>query len=286
MLRYRIVEMGSRKYIVRQIVEGIIPFTGIILLIWLIYILHAWNGGVQSIAKTFGVVEQPAKRTHQQQLQSSGLAPIVTFIVPSKGRDTLNDTLSSIYWQDDPHWEALVIFDGTQPQHDSLCDSQCDPRIKIYTIPKTGLQNFAATIRNYGMMKARTEWVAFVDDDDLVSTDYVTRLVEEIRLDPGIETVVFRMSGMYSNVLHVFPRAEDSVFEKNYVGISFSLRRELFEAGFWFQPSQTEDFDMLEKISEARRRMVLSPHVTYYVRHVRPTPGSVGSLPRHYLHRT
>jgi cellulose synthase/poly-beta-1,6-N-acetylglucosamine synthase-like glycosyltransferase len=278
--------MRPPKHIVRRIIEGIILSRGVIIVIWLLFIVRAWNHGVLRLSTTFRLTDEPGSTADHQLRSFSGPTSIVTFIVASKGRDTLNDTISSIYWQDDPRWEASVIHDGPEPQYDSLCPFQCDPRIKVYTIPKTGLQNFGATIRNYGMTKVRTDWVAFVDDDDQISTDYVTRLVEEIHLDRRLETIIFRMSGMYSNTLRIFPRSEDLMFEENFVGISFALRRTLFEAGFWFQPSHTEDFDLLERIFEARRRMVISPYVTYYVKHVRPTQESIESLPRHYLHRT
>lgn len=65
----------------------------------------------------------------------------------------------------------------------------------------------------------------------LLSTNNFTRLVEVIRLDARVETVIFRISGMYSNVLCIFPRPEDSIFKIDNVGISSSLRRDLFEAG-------------------------------------------------------
>ena len=36
--------------------------------------------------------------------------------------------------------------------------------------------------------------VAFVDGDDILSPDYVARLLEETHLNTLVETVVFRMS--------------------------------------------------------------------------------------------
>lgn len=279
--------MGPRTYIVRQMAKWMIPYICLMAILWVLYIGRAWSDQGIALSKAFKIVEKSGGVVHYQQLHYSEPAPIVTFIIPSKGRNTLNDTISSIYWQDDPRWEALIVFDGPQPQYDSSCPYRCDPRIKIYTTPKIGQQNFAASLRNYGMMKACTDWIAFVDDDDLLSTDYVTRLVEEIRMDSQLEAVIFRMSGFYSNALRILPHPEDSMFRKYNVGISFSIKRDLFKAGFWFQPSPTEDFDLLERIWEAKKRMVISPYITYYVRRVRPTGANVGKgLPRHYLHRT
>jgi hypothetical protein len=72
------------------------------------------------------------------------------------------------------------------------------------------------------------------------------------------------------------------MFQKNHVGISFAIKRRLFEAGIWFQPSDIEDFTLLKRTFDANKKMVISPYVTYYVKNVRPTDLSV-HYPRYYL---
>ncbi|KAM3568795.1 hypothetical protein VYU27_009092 [Nannochloropsis oceanica] len=56
------------------------------------------------------------------------------------------------------------------------------------------------------------------------------------------------------------------MFKRDRVGISFAIKRQLFESGLWFEPSQTEDFDLLKRIFESDYDMVISPYVMYYVR--------------------
>ena len=66
--------------------------------------------------------------------------------------------------------------------------------------------------------------VAFVDGDDVLSPDYVTRLLEETLLNTLVETVVFRMSVG----TQALPPKEDVMFAKHRVGISFAITRHLF----------------------------------------------------------
>jgi len=211
--------------------------------------------------------------------------PFVTFIVPSKGRDTIARSLESLVNQTDHRWEAIVVFDGgvqQEPPKSSTLSYMSDPRIRNYSMPQMGEQNFAALPRNFGMGKASSEWLAFVDDDDVLSCDYVARLWEESRLNPLVETVIFRMSRMRGDGTQVLPPEDHTSFQENYVGISFALKRVLFEHGFWFRPSNIEDFRLLETIYKAAKVMVISPYVTYYVKDARPSDPNV-EYPRHYL---
>lgn len=192
----------------------------------------------------------------------------VTFIIPSKGRDSIDRTIHSLFNQTRNLWKAVIVFDGEQQQITSTKPSYLsDPRITTYTIPKAGEANFAATLRNYGMSRVTcSEWFAFVDDDDVLSPEYVSRLLEETQINTLIETVIFRMSV----TPFVLPPKDHVIFQLCHVGISFAIKRYLFEDGFWFKPSGGEDFNLLKCIFDFNKKMVISPYVTYYVKGSRP----------------
>lgn len=227
----------------------------------------------------FGVV----KMTNGCPLQQSDDSSFVTFIIPSKGRDTIDRTIQSLLNQTHILWNAVIVFDGEQQLTSATSGYLSDPRIRNCTIPKMGESNFAATLRNYGMSRDKcSEWFAFVDDDDVLSPEYVTRLLEESKLNKLVEAVIFRMSVTYPDGPHIFPSQEDAMFQKNRVGISFAIKRRLFEAGLWFQPSSAEDFLLLKRMFDANTKIVMSPYVTYYAGNARPAdPSTV--YPRNYL---
>lgn len=77
------------------------------------------------------------------------------------------------------NWKAIVIFDGIKPNI-----YETDPRITIIKTPiKLGQgYNSAGLVRNYGIKFANTEWVAFVDDDDSITPNYVESFLSELYL--------------------------------------------------------------------------------------------------------
>ena len=56
---------------------------------------------------------------------------IVTFIIPTIGRSSLNDALNSLYKQTIQDWKAIVIFDGL-----STNITINDERVSILTCEK------------------------------------------------------------------------------------------------------------------------------------------------------
>jgi hypothetical protein len=155
-------------------------------------------------------------------------------------------------------WLALIVYDGVAPSH-----NHSDKRIRHFVVPKIGRANHAAVLRNFGSYQTHTPWVAFVDDDDTLDPSYVARLQEEIALTPEAKCVIFRMHASGSGAL---PPASHTDFKVNSVGISFAVRRTLFDEGLMFAPSATEDYELLARIRDAKKRIVMSPYVTYLVK--------------------
>lgn len=187
---------------------------------------------------------------------------LVTFLIPSVGRTTLQQTLDSLHAQTDDGWEALVVYDNIEP------DRACTDRIRTLRTPdKLGVgRNGAGEVRNLGMEHVTTPWVAFVDDDDTLSPTYVADLRQNIGRHPQLPVVIFRMVH-YGSVL---PLAEHSMFQYGAVGISFAVRMDLWRTHrLAFVPSETEDYTLLCSI-HALTDMLLAPQVTYFVHDERP----------------
>jgi glycosyltransferase involved in cell wall biosynthesis len=92
----------------------------------------------------------------------------ITFIIPTIGRSTLQQTVQCLLQQTNPAWKAIIVFDGIEPTIQPR-----DNRIDILTHAKVGVNNYAGAVRNYGISHATTEWIAFVDDDDGISSNYI-----------------------------------------------------------------------------------------------------------------
>ena len=182
----------------------------------------------------------------------------ITFIIPTIGRKTLKNTLISLQNQTIENWKAILIFDD--------CDiniNNIDDRIKIVRCNKLGSNiNNAGLVRNYGIELAHTKWIAFLDDDDVIDETYLEKFYEELELNNnGFDVLIFRMNLCG----RVIPSLDTDNFYINDVGISFVVKKEIFDNGMKFIPDGAEDFLLLNQIRKKNYKMIISPYVMYYV---------------------
>ncbi len=192
---------------------------------------------------------------------------MITFIIPTIGRDTLPRAIDSVMEQTTANsniWKIIIIFDGMEPnlKGDKYINH---PQIMIKSCPKmgTGL-NSAGLVRNWGMQYVETEWTAFLDDDDVIGPNYIERFMEEMKeMNGDLDVLIFRMK--------LGERIVPSLTTNNFflcdVGISFILKSNLFlERGFVFQADGAEDYLYLNKLRENNCKIVISPYIQYFVK--------------------
>lgn len=202
----------------------------------------------------------------------------VTFVMPSMCRGSLSNSLDSLRAQSDGRWKAIVCFDHCGPTIESDerisairfdGDSGVGPDCR-YCIK--GRKSSAGVVRNYAMERVETEWVAFLDDDDVVTGDYVQRLLEESERVPDSKAIVFRMLVSHGRPRFVpSPWASHNNFKHGSVGISFAMRRELFPQ-CRFARGRGEDFVLLSDIKSRGGLVLFSHYMTYLVRYGQVTP--------------
>lgn len=185
--------------------------------------------------------------------------PLITFIIPTIGRSTLSNTLESLINQTNPNWKAIVIFDGV-----SSTIKNTDRRISVIESSKLGkTYNSAGVVRNYGITLADTEWVAFVDDDDCLLHKYVDIFIAESSKYSVADIIIFRMVSGRTNIM---PQLSSDTFYESLVGISFAAKKKLFDEGHVFISSITEAFTYLNGARQKHYNIMISPHITYFVR--------------------
>lgn len=180
----------------------------------------------------------------------------ITFIIPSINRPTLERSLSSLKNQTNPNWNAIVVFDGVTPTLENT-----DNRIQFITIDKRG-NGWSGYVRNEGIKHVKTKWIGFLDDDDTLTSDYVEKFHSELEKQPDV--IIFKMK--YTDGL-VLPPSHHSTFEVNHVGISFCLKTSIFQTeGIQFNQCGVEDFDLLNRLRQHNKNIVISDHITYLVK--------------------
>lgn len=87
----------------------------------------------------------------------------------------LSRTLESLKWCD----EILVIDDHSQDKTREIAKKYTS---KIYT---HALENDFAKQRNFGLSKAKGEWIFFVDSDEVVSSELASEIKETVKSGDG-----------------------------------------------------------------------------------------------------
>ncbi|HET9178125.1 MAG TPA: glycosyltransferase, partial [Terriglobia bacterium] len=110
--------------------------------------------------------------------------PTVSVIIPAfNAADTVRTALGSVQGQSFRRWEAVVIDDGSKDCTAEVVASLAlgDGRIRYHKSPSNRGPSAA---RNAGLAKAQGEYVMFLDADDWIGKDHISRLVHALRRNP------------------------------------------------------------------------------------------------------
>lgn len=183
---------------------------------------------------------------------------LVTFIIPTIGRTTLKNSIDSLLQQTVKEWNAIIIFDGIKNNINIE-----DDRIKIVEIDKCGKNiNNAGLVRNYGISISNSVWIAFLDDDDIISNDYLEIFYREKYKYNFIDLFIFRMN-LNGRIV---PKLKTDNFYLCDVGISFIMRKSIYDNGLMFINDGAEDYLYLDTIRRNNYKIMILPYVKYFVR--------------------
>ena len=108
--------------------------------------------------------------------------PLVSVIILTYNReDLLKETLRSILSQTHEHLEILVIDNFSEYDIETSLKEFNDQRIVIHRHENGGL---LAVNRNLGVSKAKGEFIAFCDDDDLWQPEKITMQLKAFSMRP------------------------------------------------------------------------------------------------------
>ena len=100
---------------------------------------------------------------------------MVSIIVPIYNcEQKVERCIQSIIRQTMQEWELILIDDGSSDNSGIICDrfAELDKRIHSYHKPNGGV----SSARNYGISKAKGEYILFCDSDDIVEPEWCASL--------------------------------------------------------------------------------------------------------------
>ncbi len=118
-------------------------------------------------------------------MEIAGGGAVATFglVVPTYNRpDFVRDAVASALGQTRPFDRIVVVCDGPQPETEALLRGlDCD----VLVVERGGV----SAARNAGIAALDTDWVCFLDDDDLLLPEFLASYEAGLRSFPDVEAV-------------------------------------------------------------------------------------------------
>lgn len=106
---------------------------------------------------------------------------LISVIVPVyNGGETIKETIESVLNQTFSNLELIIIDDGSQDSTLNIISNIKDSRLKVFSYQNAGV----AISRNRGIQKAGGKFIAFLDADDLWTSDKLEAQLKALQSNP------------------------------------------------------------------------------------------------------
>jgi len=100
-----------------------------------------------------------------------------SIIIPLYNKELfIKDTLINVINQSFKDFEIIVVDDGSTDNSVSIVNKISDKRLKVYSKANGGV----SSARNFGIAKAKGDYIAFLDADDYWDNDYLAKMHQVI----------------------------------------------------------------------------------------------------------
>lgn len=176
--------------------------------------------------------------------------PSFSLIIPTYNRAHLiGRTIESCLNQTYPHFEVIVVDDGSTDNTEEVIASFQSPKIKYYKIPNSE-RGFA---RNYGAKQSNGQWLIFFDSDDILYPHFLQQASNVIHNTRDISVFHTGYDIIYDGIKKTISHIHNNIMKGNpYSCNNVVLRRDLVLA-FPFNEDRTiaglEDWELWIRIS-------------------------------------
>lgn len=119
---------------------------------------------------------------------------IISILIPNYNRgDLLGETLDSCLSQTYPHWEAIVVDDGSGDSSDEVGKAYAKKDGRISYEKRTNTPAGAPTCRNQAFLKSKGDYVIFLDSDDLLAPFCLEQRIKQLNAYLDHDFLVFPM---------------------------------------------------------------------------------------------
>lgn len=197
--------------------------------------------------------------------------PIVSIITPCYNQaQYLPEALESVLRQTYPHWECIIVNDGSKDDTEKVAMSYCekDSRFQYYSKENSGV----CDTRNFAVARSKGEYLLPLDADDKIGEGYLKDAVEVFgKGGPNLRIVYSQgeFFGALSGRIDNKPYDYKTMLVENVFFNSVVFRRSDFDrvGGYHdYMRKGLEDWEILLSMLDEDSEVVQLPHVYYHYR--------------------
>jgi O-antigen biosynthesis protein len=216
------------------------------------------------------VSEEEAVKLREQS-RTFSYRPLLSILTPTfnPNDEFLTGVIESVIAQAYENWELILVDDGSGDSRAyALLKNlgQRDARIQIGVQEHGGI----SSALNTGLARARGDWIALLDHDDLLEPDALFRAIELMQNDREADVIYSDEDKIVDGKLAaplLKPDWSPEFFRTHdYLGHFVVMRRDLARAEFRSEFDGAQDYDLLLRISEKTDRIRHIPRVLYHWR--------------------
>jgi O-antigen biosynthesis protein len=207
----------------------------------------------------------------REQSRTFSYRPLLSILMPTfnPNGEFLTAAVESVIAQVYENWDLILVDDGSSDSR--ACAllknlGQRDARIQIGVQEHGGI----SSALNTGLARARGDWIALLDHDDLLEPDAVFRAIELLQNDREADVIYSDEDKIVDGKLAaplLKPDWSPEFFRTHdYLGHFVVMRRDLARAEFRSEFDGAQDYDLLLRISEKTDRIRHIPRVLYHWR--------------------
>lgn len=202
--------------------------------------------------------------------------PKVSVVIPVfNKREYIEETIHSVLQQDFQSIEVIVVDDGSTDDSLVVINAIKDSRLRVFSQSNTGVER----ARNFGFSQSVGTFVVFLDADDLMSSNRLSKQVDLFHTNDDLVLV-----GTWAKVINNHGKVIGSIhstrtnaaiqlahiFRNQFVNSSVMVRRSAIEKGMIFDESHgrrfAEDFELWLRILKKGDAANIPEELTAYRR--------------------
>lgn len=218
--------------------------------------------------------------------------PLISVIIPTYNvsRELLSECIDSVLNQSYTNFEICIADDNSSLQEtiDTLKGYESNPKIKIEYRKNNGMISEAS---NTAIKLAKGEFIALLDNDDLLEKDALYYVVEALNKDKTIDMIYtdedkldFKGNKMEPHFKPDY--SPDTLMSVNYICHLCVLRKSIVDrlGGFRKEFDGSQDYDLFLRFTELTSNIYHIPHILYHWRQTKnSTAGYLGNKSYAYI---